>query len=310
VCSERGAHAARTRVHDRHLVDATRRSLPRSGHPARDLAARGAPPDMIPPPASLEPLRARTPTVLMLAPEPPNDLPAMLPAFRQAGYELVVVTAFDAAVDQAQLRTPVAIIATVLTSAPSARPGSGSDGGWTLFGLRALAARAVPVIAIMPDARPEERLRAYEAGCTEVLPRLPSAEELAARVRALERLTGVPDASARMRVGRLEIDLARRLAFRNGAQVHLRPKEHDLLARLIARRGSLATRAELLVEVWGYDPTIATRTLDHHVFRLRRHIEHDPRRPELLVTVARVGYRLLHERTPIALGLTDIDAAG
>ncbi len=265
---------------------------------------------MIPPSASLEPLRACTSTVLMLAPELPHDLSAMLPAFRQAGYELAVVTAFDAAVDQAQLRTPVAIIATVRASETSARPGSGSDGGWTLFGLRALAARGVPVIAIMPDARPEDRLRAYEAGCTDVLPRLPSAEELAAHVRALERLVGAPEPSARIRVGRLEIDLARRLASRNGAQVHLRPKEHDLLARLIARRGSLTTRAELLVEVWGYDPKIATRTLDHHVFRLRRHIEHDPRHPELLVTVARVGYRLLHERTPVALGLTDIGAAG
>lgn len=265
---------------------------------------------MIPPSASLEPLRARTPTVLMLAPELPHDLPAMLPAFRKAGYELAVVTAFDAAIDQAQLRTPVAIIATMLPSGTGPRPGSASDGGWTLFGLRALAARAIPVIAIMPDASPEDRLRAYEAGCTEVLAHLPSADELAAHVRALERLAGAPESSTRTRVGRLEIDLARRLAFRNGAQVHLRPKEHDLLARLLARRGSLVTRAELLVDVWGYDPKLATRTLDHHVFRLRRHIEHDPRRPELLVTVARVGYRLLHERTPTALVLPEVDAVG
>lgn len=265
---------------------------------------------MIPPPASLEAPRPRTSTVLMLAPELPHDLSAMIPAFQQAGYELAVVTAFDAAVDQAQLRPPVAIVATVAPSGTSARPVTRSNGSWTLLALRALASRAVPVIAIMPDAQPEDRLRAYEAGCTEVLTRLPSAEELAARVRALERLSGAPQSSARTCVGRLEVDVARRLAFREGAPVHLRPKEHDLLACLIARRGSLATRAELLVEVWGYDPRLATRTLDHHVFRLRRHIERDPPRPELLVTVARVGYRLLHEWTRVALGPSDIDAAG
>jgi DNA-binding response OmpR family regulator len=87
----------------------------------------------------------------------------------------------------------------------------------------------------------------------------------------------------------------RRVATRDGAPVHLRPKEFELLARLVARRGAVLTRAELLADVWGYQPGLATRTLDHHVFRLRRHVEDDPRRPTLLVTVARVGYRLLHE---------------
>jgi DNA-binding response OmpR family regulator len=265
-------------------------------------------PVMIPPLASPEPLRARAPAVLMLD-AAPHDAAALTLAFRDAGYELVVVSSFGTAVDQAQLRAPVAIIATFPprgSDVPrSAAPPSGT---WTLFGLRALAARSVPVIAIMPGTSTEEQLHAYEAGCTEVLPRLPSAAELAARVRALTRLAGVAESSRLTRVGRLEVDGALRLAYRDGVQVHLRPKEHDLLARLLARRGSLATRAQLLVEVWGYDPELATRTLDHHVFRLRRHIERDPRRPELLVTVARVGYRLLHERTPSPLAGPDVDA--
>ena len=264
---------------------------------------------MIPPLASPEPLRGRTPTVLMLdgAQHEPSTL---VLAFRQAGYELTVVSSFDAAVDQAQLRAPVAIIATFPASGTGPRPGDPPDSPWTMFGLRALAARVVPVIAIMPDAPPDERLRAYEAGCTEVLPRLPSPAELAASVRALARLGGATETSRLIRVGRLEIDTALRLAYRNGVLVHLRPKEHDLLARLLARRGSLVTRAELLVEVWGYDPELATRTLDHHVFRLRRHIERDPRCPELLVTVARVGYRLLHERATGSLVVSDIETAG
>jgi DNA-binding response OmpR family regulator len=262
---------------------------------------------MIPPLASPEPLRAPAPVVLMLD-AGPHDAPALTLAFRDAGYELVVVSSFDAAVDETQRRAPVAIVATFPPrgSADPRSPASPS-GSWTLLALRALAARSVPVIAIMPDTPAEEQLRAYEAGCTEVLARLPSAAELAARVRALARLAGGAESSRLIRVGRLEIDSALRLAYRNGVQVHLRPKEHDLLARLLSRRGSLVTRAQLLVEVWGYDPELATRTLDHHVFRLRRHIERDPRRPELLVTVARVGYRLLHERTPSPLTGPDVD---
>jgi DNA-binding response OmpR family regulator len=76
-----------------------------------------------------------------------------------------------------------------------------------------------------------------------------------------------------------------------GARVALTEKEAALLARLVRAKGAVAPRDVLLRDVWGYGPSVATRTLETHIHRLRRKIEADPARPSLLVT-ERGGYRL------------------
>jgi DNA-binding response OmpR family regulator len=79
---------------------------------------------------------------------------------------------------------------------------------------------------------------------------------------------------------------------RAGAIVALRPKEYELLAALLARGGALATRLELLQEVWGYREDVASRTLDTHIAELRRKLEPDPASPRHILTVRKAGYRL------------------
>jgi DNA-binding response OmpR family regulator len=61
---------------------------------------------------------------------------------------------------------------------------------------------------------------------------------------------------------------------------------------LLRRRGAVATRVELLTEVWGYDSGVQSRTVDTHVAELRRKLEDDPGRPRFLLTVRKTGYRL------------------
>ncbi|MNC94049.1 Sensory transduction protein regX3 [compost metagenome] len=73
----------------------------------------------------------------------------------------------------------------------------------------------------------------------------------------------------------------------------LTPKEFDLLVALLRRRGAVASRAELLGEVWAYaNPDVETRTVDVHVAELRRKLESDPANPRHIVTVRKKGYRL------------------
>jgi DNA-binding response OmpR family regulator len=72
----------------------------------------------------------------------------------------------------------------------------------------------------------------------------------------------------------------------------LRPKEYDLLAALLRRRGDVATRLELLREVWGYGEDVMSRTVDTHVAELRRKLEDDPASPRYILTVRKTGYRL------------------
>ena len=70
------------------------------------------------------------------------------------------------------------------------------------------------------------------------------------------------------------------------------PKEFDLLVALLRRDGAVASRIELIQEVWGYPASVVTRTVDTHIAELRRKLEDDPSEPKHILTVSRVGYRV------------------
>ena len=90
----------------------------------------------------------------------------------------------------------------------------------------------------------------------------------------------------------VRVDPATRVVSRAGRQVPLRPKEYELLAALLRRRGAVVGRTELLREVWGYHESVLSRTLDTHVGELRRKLEPDPGAPRYILTVRKSGYRL------------------
>jgi DNA-binding response OmpR family regulator len=146
-------------------------------------------------------------------------------------------------------------------------------------------------IHLSPAASVRQRMAALRTGFDEALPQTVDVAELAERASIL-------DAQARSRPGaRLpvsegyEIDLvAHELRF-DGASVHLRPKEFQLLATLAAHPGRAYTRRQLLDRVWGHDQVGDPRTVDVHVRWLRSKIEPRPDRPIHLVTVRGVGYR-------------------
>jgi DNA-binding response OmpR family regulator len=79
---------------------------------------------------------------------------------------------------------------------------------------------------------------------------------------------------------------------KGGDVVSLSPKEFDLLLTLIRRRGAVASRVELLREVWGHRVEVMTRTVDIHIAELRRKLEDDPSAPRHILTVWKAGYRL------------------
>ena len=74
-------------------------------------------------------------------------------------------------------------------------------------------------------------------------------------------------------------------------EVHLSPKAFDLLLSLVRREGRVATRVELLREVWGYGPLVLSRTVDSHIAELRRKLEADAANPRHILTVFKIGYR-------------------
>jgi DNA-binding response OmpR family regulator len=95
-----------------------------------------------------------------------------------------------------------------------------------------------------------------------------------------------------LRFADLELDPATRDVRRGGRAVRLRPKEYELLRALVTRAGAVASRGELLAEVWGYRDGVSSRTVDTHVAVLRRKLGHLPEEGGFIVTVAKAGYRL------------------
>ena len=92
--------------------------------------------------------------------------------------------------------------------------------------------------------------------------------------------------------GNVTVDFATHQVKRGGHVAELRPKEYALLVALLKRGGRVASRLELLREVWGYADDVMSRTVDTHVAMLRRKLEDDPANPRHIVTVRTFGYRI------------------
>ena len=150
------------------------------------------------------------------------------------------------------------------------------------------------LIAIGDEAGGDRPAALLRAGADDYLARPYSPLELAARVRAALRRIKEYSAHPRthVEVGPLTINGDRHEVTVRGRVVELAPKEFELLLTLASRPNELFTRDELLGRVWGYAGSVASRTLDVHIGRIRRKIERDRSRPELIITVPHLGYKL------------------
>lgn len=120
-----------------------------------------------------------------------------------------------------------------------------------------------------------------------------SSPELAARVRAVLRRARPEGVDEPIRTGSLLVDPARREALMERRPLHLSRKEFDLLYALARRRGRVASRRELLAEVWDQPFGGGDKTLDVHLCWLRRKLGESGTAPRYLRTVRGVGVRLV-----------------
>ena len=158
--------------------------------------------------------------------------------------------------------------------------------------LRRLA-RDLPVMMLTAKGQVEDRVTGLDVGADDYLVKPFSTEELLARVRALlrrvERKTKSP---AKLKLGDIEIDLARQTAVRGKKPIHLTAKEIAMLRLMAEAEGQPVTRERFLDVVWDYTACPTTRTVDNHVASLRAKLEKDPDDPRWLKTVHGVGYKL------------------
>jgi two-component system response regulator RegX3 len=156
---------------------------------------------------------------------------------------------------------------------------------------------SVPVIMVTARDSEIDKVVGLELGADDYVTKPYSARELIARIRAVLRrgvdneLDGSGDSRV-LEAGPVRMDVERHTVQVNGKPITLPLKEFDLLEYLLRNSGRVLTRGQLIDRVWGADYVGDTKTLDVHVKRLRSKIEADPAKPQHLVTVRGLGYKL------------------
>ena len=159
--------------------------------------------------------------------------------------------------------------------------------------LRYLREQDADTSIIMLTAKTSEldRVEGLDAGADDYILKPFSMKELLARVRARLRVLGLTHQEGPFRFGGITVDLRRRVLQRDDEDIRLTTHEAGVLGYLIEKRGQDVTREELLEHVWGYAPTMQTRTVDNQILKLRKKIEPTPGDPRHILTIHGVGYR-------------------
>lgn len=158
--------------------------------------------------------------------------------------------------------------------------------------LRALS--QLPIIVLSVRGEEKIKVQALDAGADDYVTKPFGMDELLARIRAqLRRLSATPKAktSSPLEVGDFHIDFESRSVLVKGAEVHLTPKEYDLLVHFVQNAGKVLTHHTLLAAVWGGNYTEQGEYLRVFVGQLRKKIEPTPSAPRYILTEPWVGYR-------------------
>src|SRR5690349_967797 len=158
--------------------------------------------------------------------------------------------------------------------------------------IRAVRARSTLPIVVL-SVRDDERgkVEALDLGADDYVTKPFGVEELVARIRtALRHRFQAQGEKPLFVAGELAVDLVRRSVKRAGEEVHLSPKEYDLLAELVANAGKVLTHRHILTKVWGPAHTEDAQYLRVFIRNLRHKLEPDPARPRYILTEPGVGY--------------------
>ena len=155
----------------------------------------------------------------------------------------------------------------------------------------------VPILMLTSKSSELDRVLGLELGADDYVTKPFSVSELMARVKAIFRRVEslqkqLPGADGTLGLGPLKINISGREVTLEGEPVALTAREFDLLVHFARHPGQVFSRAQLLDSVWGYGHEGYEHTVNSHINRLRAKIEPDPARPELVVTVWGVGYKL------------------
>lgn len=146
-----------------------------------------------------------------------------------------------------------------------------------------------PVILLTARSSESDRVEGLDSGADDYITKPFSLKVLMAKIRAWVRRT--QKQTNTIRFGSIEADLRKRVLHRDGQDIRLTTHEAAVLSYLIEHKGRAVPREELLEKVWGYSPTMQTRTVDNQILKLRKKVESSPSDPRHILTIHGVGYR-------------------
>lgn len=205
-------------------------------------------------------------------------------ALQHAGHEVRRFDRMETAIDTLADWAPQLVILDVMLP--------GASGLDMLRYLRRIH-HELPVILMTARTAESDRIEGLDAGADDYLTKPFSIAELLARVRARLRTAPEPRSPEVVKVGMAMVDLRRRLITRDGVEERLTTHEAGVLDYFLSNPSRDITREELLEHVWGYAPTMQTRTVDNQILKLRKKIEAVSADPRHILTIHGVGYRFL-----------------
>jgi two-component system, OmpR family, alkaline phosphatase synthesis response regulator PhoP len=204
----------------------------------------------------------------------------------KAGHSVEALASGSAVLPRVRAAPPDAIVLDLMLP--------GMDGLLVCQALRSdPATAAIPIIMLTARGEETDRIAGLELGADDYVTKPFSPKELAARVAAILRRVHRPVASGAIRYGPIVIDADRHTVHVGKEEIKLTAKEFLLLQYLMQHRGRVLSRDLLLTDVWGYQYTGGTRTVDVHIRRLR---EKMPLLADAIVTIKQFGYKLEEHR--------------
>lgn len=223
---------------------------------------------------------------LILVVEDNEDLSfGLSKSLEDAGYDVAVAKDGATAIEKATSMTPALVVLDLMLPDMS---------GYDVLKAMRRAKIEAPVVILTAKGAETDKLHGFRLGADDYVTKPFSISEVLARVSVhLRRNSGKKDEEEPVvhRFGDVVVTPSARTITRDGRFVSLKPREYDLLLRLLERPGFVFSRQRLLKDVWAHQADVQTRTVDMHVAELRRKLEADPAVPRHFVTVWKIGYR-------------------
>lgn len=163
--------------------------------------------------------------------------------------------------------------------------------------LRRDLGNSIPIIFLTAKDREEDMLEGFSAGGDDYIAKPFSLQEVLARVKAVLKRTAKPAAVEKVKLADLSINLQKKEVKVGGAEIRLSPKEYGILVLLASEPGRSFSREDILADVWRGESYVLDRTVDVHIARIRRKLEHSQLR---LVNRQGYGYSLEESVSPQA----------